>query len=242
MKVGVYVDGFNLYYGGRKQCGDTEGWRWLDVRGLSVTLVGEQRGWPEAQIERVVYCSAPIDQGLNPSGYAKQFLYFQALQQSGSVDLVEFGKYQTGVRYRPLAVKKDPGGIELVSPAWPVMVQAPMGTSRADAAFMVSILHQEEKGSDVNVATHLLTDVLTGAVDAAVVISNDSDLKLPVHIARERVPVGLVNPHGNRHAGDLRGQPGQGAGRHWWRRLGPEDFLKHQLPPVVERISKPPNW
>lgn len=84
MKVGVYVDGFNLYYGGRKQCGDAEGWRWLDVRGLSATLVEEQRGWPEAQIERVVYCSAPIDQGLNPSGYAKQLLYFRRCSSLGA--------------------------------------------------------------------------------------------------------------------------------------------------------------
>jgi hypothetical protein len=35
----------------------------------------------------------------------------------------------------------------------------------------------EEKGSDVNVAAHLLVDVLAGGFDAAVVISNDSDLR-----------------------------------------------------------------
>ncbi|HEY7200404.1 MAG TPA: NYN domain-containing protein, partial [Candidatus Dormibacteraeota bacterium] len=31
MRVGVYVDGFNLYYGARGLCGrGTAGWRWLD--------------------------------------------------------------------------------------------------------------------------------------------------------------------------------------------------------------------
>jgi hypothetical protein len=31
-----------------------------------------------------------------------------------------------------------------------------------DAVFMVSYAHREEKGSDVNVASHLLVDVLSG--------------------------------------------------------------------------------
>jgi hypothetical protein len=62
--------------------------------------------------------------------------------------------------------------------------------TRPDATFMVS--HREEKGSDVNVASHLLVDVLTDVVDAAIVISNDSDLDFPVSYARTRVPVGLL--------------------------------------------------
>jgi hypothetical protein len=51
-----------------------------------------------------------------------------------------------------------------------------------DAIFMVSVADREEKGSDVNVATHLLTDVCEQKIDAAVVISNDSDLALPITI------------------------------------------------------------
>lgn len=59
-----------------------------------------------------------------------------------------------------------------------------------DAIFMVSVADREEKGSDVNVATHLLTDVCEQNIEAAVVISNDSDLALPIKHARARVPVG----------------------------------------------------
>jgi hypothetical protein len=44
---------------------------------------------------------------------------------------------------------------------------------------MVSYANREEKGSDVNVAAHLLLDVLGGTVDGALVISNDSDLRFP---------------------------------------------------------------
>ena len=43
MRIGVYVDGFNLYYGARGLCGrGTPGWRWLDLRGLAADLVGRR--------------------------------------------------------------------------------------------------------------------------------------------------------------------------------------------------------
>ena len=74
------------------------------------------------------------------------------------------------------------------------MVHDDLGQEVNDARFVVSVLNREEKGSDVNVAAHLLLDVMRGHVDAAVVISNDSDLELPLRWAREQAPVGLMNP------------------------------------------------
>ncbi|MGO9385661.1 MAG: hypothetical protein ACLP4W_27120, partial [Mycobacterium sp.] len=49
----------------------------------------------------------------------------------------------------------------------------------------MSVARREEKGFDVNVAAHLLWDVLRGQpgqrpIQAAVIISNDSDIKLPI--------------------------------------------------------------
>jgi len=38
-----------------------------------------------------------------------------------------------------------------------------------------------------------------------VVVSNDSDLAFPVALARELVPIGVVNPSKNHTAGALRG-------------------------------------
>lgn len=43
----------------------------------------------------------------------------------------------------------------------------------------------EEKGSDVNLATRLLVDAAAGAFDLALVVSNDSDLEMPVRAVRE---------------------------------------------------------
>jgi len=244
MRVGGYIDGYNLYYGGRHQLGKSLGWRWLDIRALANSLVCEQRGWAGATVDRIVYCTARIDQGLNPVGFIEQDAYLKALVPTGSVDHIEYGKYVTGIRNRPLAIKGPPPRRTptIVTAQWPVMVQSTLGTPVPDALFMVSTLHQEEKGTDVNVASHLLMDVFQDDVDAVVVVSNDSDLKLPVHIARSRVPVGHVNPRGGLFAGDLTGNPSDGAGRHWWRKLTPSDFHLHQLPDPAGRYTKPAAW
>ena len=194
-------------------------WRWLDIRALSQRLVSRASRWQGAVISRVVYCTAVIDAATNPSGYNDQDIYLRALTTANSVDHVAYGSYVARVKYAPLAVKaaSRSGRPQLVHPQWPVMVQDANGNPVPDATFVVSYAHREEKGSDVNVAAHLLVDVLTGVVDAAVVVSNDSDLEFPVSYARTRVPVGLVNPSGNYFAGALRGQPSDGVGSHWWR-------------------------
>jgi hypothetical protein len=55
----------------------------------------------------------------------------------------------------------------------------------------------EEKGSDVNLASLLLADGFRNDYEVAVVLSNDSDLCLPIEIVRKELgfPVGLLNPH-----------------------------------------------
>jgi uncharacterized LabA/DUF88 family protein len=244
MKVGVYIDGYNLYYGGRQRCGRGQpGWRWLDLRGLVTDLVTAQRGWAGASVDRIVYCTARVDAVTSPSAHADQDVYLKALAKSGSVDHIEYGNYVARVKPAMLATK-DPVTKKpvMVQSAWPVMVRDSAGTASPNAQFMVSYLHLEEKGSDVNVAAHLLTDVLTGQVDAAVVVSNDSDLKFPVKSMRHRVPVGMVNPRGTQFAGDLAGHPVDGVGNHWWRRLGPGDYTSHQMSDPVAGYTKPAGW
>lgn len=141
----------------------------------------------------------------------------------------------------PLATRDAKGRPILQRPAWPIKVKNAAGDV-PDAMFMASFAYREEKGSDVNVASHLLLDVLTGAVDAAIVISNDSDLRFPIEEARQRVPVGTVNPSPNRLAGDLKGIATAGAGRHWWRQLAAGDVIVHQLPDPAGGFRRPVGW
>ncbi len=105
-----------------------------------------------------------------------------------------------------------------------------------------TVRKREEKGSDVDVATHLLADVLQGRVDGAIIVSNDSDLALPIRIARGHVPIGLMNPGTKPLAGALKRKSTDGVGRHWWRRLDPLDLQQSQLPDPVAGIRKPRTW
>jgi uncharacterized LabA/DUF88 family protein len=58
------------------------------------------------------------------------------------------------------------------------------------------VIKTEEKGSDVNLATHLLMDAYHGDFELAVIISNDSDLLEPIKvvIGEFKKDVGLINP------------------------------------------------
>ena len=58
----------------------------------------------------------------------------------------------------------------------------------------------EEKRTDVNLASYLLMDGYDGDYEQAVMVSNDSDLALPIEIVRDRLsrPVGAVNPNTSR--------------------------------------------
>jgi hypothetical protein len=139
-----------------------------------------------AKVTRVIYCTARIDATENPSGYADQDVYLKALLAARSVDHIEFGYYVARVKSAPLAIREPNCRPRLVHPDWPVVIQDGTGAAVSEARFMVSVAHREEKGSDVNVASHLLLDVLRGDVDAALVISNDSDLRFPIGHASAR--------------------------------------------------------
>jgi hypothetical protein len=106
LRVGVYIDGFNLYYGGRDLMGGrgVPGWKWLNLRTLAESLTAKQSGWTNARVARVVYCTARIDGSSNPSGPADQEVYLRALQAAQAVDEIAFGTTSTAShtpRWRP---------------------------------------------------------------------------------------------------------------------------------------------
>jgi hypothetical protein len=110
MRVGVYVDGFNLYYGGRDSCGKgTAGWRWLDIRSLAEDLIGRRRNWEGAFVERLVYCTARISATSNRDGAEEQDIYLKALRAGNIVDLIEYGHYVARVKTAPLATENKSG-------------------------------------------------------------------------------------------------------------------------------------
>lgn len=257
MRVGVYVDAFNLYYGARKHCTrGTAGWRWLDIRQFTLASMSSMLQqakisnwksydvWQNATIDRVVYCTAKIDSVGDPTGAGNQEAYLNALLNSGSVDQIEFGYYQYKIKSSPLAVKGPPPRYQpiLVESAWPLMVKDATGNDVSNARFMVSHQHVEEKGSDVNVGSHLLIDTLTDVVDAAIVISNDSDLRYPVEYTRTKAAVGIINPHPGQRAGALKISGNVADSQSWNWNVTPDHFKLNQLPDTVGNVTRPSHW
>jgi hypothetical protein len=236
MRVGVYIDGFNLYYGGLAQLGNVAGWKWIDLRALA----SRYASWHGAAVHRVVYCTARVNDPDDPGQTQRQGFYLRALDLHGSVDVIEEGYYASWAKEsvmsadpsgtRAPAVQRDPKG----QLSWSAGLRV---RRNSGGVILATVRKREEKGSDVNVATHLLADVLRGDVDAAIVVSNDSDLALPIRIARQHVPIGVINPGAKPLAGALKGNATDGVGRHWWRRLDPLDLQRCQLPDPVDGIA-----
>lgn len=242
MRVGVYIDGFNLYYGGKALAGaNAQGWKWLDLRACFDAVA--RTHWPGVTETRpVTYCTARISSLVDRDAFKRQETCLRALQRSGSVDHIEYGKFYDKVKTRPLATKDGKGRPVLFRPRIPVLIQDGAGAHVNDATFMVSVADREEKGSDVNIACHLLLDTLEERIDAAVVVSNDSDLALAVSRARVRAPVGVVNPTRHPVAGSLRARPTGCVDDQWEADFSLAELKAFQLPDPCEGIRKPSTW
>ena len=98
----------------------------------------------------------------------------------------------------------------------------------------------EEKGSDVNLATHLLNDAWNDLFEAAAVISNDTDLLTPIRMvtAEWRKPVIIVYPGRWQVAPKLR----DAASR--VRHIRPAMLRSAQFPDRLPgtAVSKPTGW
>lgn len=85
MRVGVYVDGFNLYYGGLAHLGSVSGWKWIDLRAFAARYAS----WQGATVDRVIYCTARVNDPDDPAQTQRQSFYLKALVLHGSVDVIE---------------------------------------------------------------------------------------------------------------------------------------------------------
>ena len=98
------------------------------------------------------------------------------------------------------------------------------------------------KGSDVNLATYLLADAFRQDCEAAVVITNDSDLAEPIRLVRHELglPVGIVNP------GDPRKRSRALLDVTFFKQLRPSILPSCQLPATLtdrhSTIRKPDRW
>ncbi len=169
MLTNVYVDGFNLYYGSVKYTH----YKWLDIFKLITAL------FPTIKVNKIRYFTANVKSLVHdPTAPVRQNIYLRAL---ATIPNLTIHKGRFALR-------------EVCLPQFP-LAYIKGNTTRPPQN--VQVLKPEEKRSDVNLATYLLKDCYTNDFDEAVVISNDSDLVLPIQVVTQDCgkKVHIVNPH-----------------------------------------------
>ena len=173
IKTIVYVDGFNFYYRVLKKY---PSYKWINPIALCRQILSRDHQYTELK-----YFSATVsDTQDDPSKSQRQHIYFRALKTVPNTKII-LGHFTGHKVWMPLAT--------------PMMIRTGNRPSKKEIK-KVKVVKYEEKGSDVNIATEMLIDAYESRFDAAVLISNDSDLKTPIRYIKGRLKkkVIILNP------------------------------------------------
>jgi len=160
--------------------------KWLDLKQLCEVILK-----PKHQIISIVYCTARVKpKPGDPGVRARQAIYLKALKAHIPETKIIYGHFLETIL--------------LCRPVNPVLGK------------FVEVIRSEEKGSDVNLAVHMINDAWKNEFDCAIVISNDSDLAEAMRIVKDECGkvVGLFTPW-RRHAELMSNLVYD---RHWFRR------------------------
>ncbi len=130
-------------------------YKWLDFKLLFEKLLSERN-----QIIKIKYFTALVSGKQNQQKPIKQQTFLRALKAFIPEIEIYYGHFLTHIIDAPLA--------------------KPEVNKRK-----VRIIKTEEKGSDVNIAVHLLNDAWLDNYDCAVIVSNDSDLAEAMNLVKK---------------------------------------------------------
>lgn len=152
-------------------------YKWLNIHDLVVQQL------PKNKIDMVRYFTARVSaRPHDPTQPQRQETYFRALLTVPTIE-IHFGHFLTHEVTMPAAAGWNAGRYQ-----------------------PVRVIKTEEKGSDVNLASHLLMDAFDDLFDVAVIVSNDSDLAEPIRLVKQRFgkTIGLLSHRSTRISGKLR--------------------------------------
>ncbi len=142
-------------------------YKWLNVQALCQMLL------PNHTLVKIKYYTAKVSARRNDPGQpVRQQTYLRALQTIPNLEIA-YGQFLQS------------------------KISMPLANPQLNGPRFATVIKTEEKGSDVNIAAHMVHDAHLGLYDTAVIISNDSDLVEPVKIVRYELnkSVGMLNPH-----------------------------------------------
>ena len=175
------------------------------------------RLFPSDELDEVHYFTARIKALGDPQAPQRQQVYLRALDTQSNVR-VHFGYFQIEKKWR-----------RLVTPA--------PGRKKSAEVFL-----PEEKGSDVNLAAHLVSDGYERRYKKAAVLSNDADLAEPIRIVTSRLGIPVTVLHPPRYPATVlrKAMPTE------LKRLSLSSVRQCQLPSTLEdpdgTIQKPNSW
>jgi len=172
-RVYAYIDGFNFYCGVVK---NKPQYKWLDLfKFCRILMAGDN-------LLKVKYFTALVKEHGDPRRPVRQKKYWDALKtiNKDKIDII-MGKFREDQKFYRIA-----------------RYQFFRNNNSGNTATRNSIcvIKPEEKGSDVNLAVHLVNDAWRNLYDIALVISNDSDLAEGIKIVKEccNKEIVLANP------------------------------------------------
>jgi len=214
----VYVDAFNIYF---RMLDKNPALKWLDLKKLCRRLLR-----PVNQIVGIKYYTARVSGRLDADGPRRQQLYLDALATIPELSMY-WGTFLITEKFAGLVKPPNFRPKTNLAQPWPAVVK---------------VIKVEEKGTDVNLASHLLLDAFQDAYDVAVVLSNDTDLIEPIRIVTQVLckPIGLLSPVTNPN-------PKLCNVSKFIRRISVSDLAACQFDnPIVlpngRLIHKPPQW
>jgi uncharacterized LabA/DUF88 family protein len=141
-------------------------YKWLNILSLSQLLL------PRNDIIKIKYFTALVTaRPGDPYKPNRQQIYLRALRTLPNLEII-YGRFLEHEITMPLA------------------------RSLAGKVRYEQVMKTEEKGSDVNIASHLINDGYKGLYKVAILITNDSDLVEPIKIVQNELglAVGVLNP------------------------------------------------
>ena len=186
-------------------------YKWLDLHALFQSVLQSHH-----DIQQIKYFTTRVSSTPNdPSKDQRQDSYLRALKHYRPHIQMFFGHFLRNSKRMPL--------------------EQPIGNRQ-----LVRVIKTEEKGSDVNLAVHLLNDSWLDAYECAVVVTNDSDIAEALRMSKQRPGklVGLVNPQSGRASRQLTQHAD------FVRTIFPRALAQSQLPDPIPgtSIHKPAQW
>jgi uncharacterized LabA/DUF88 family protein len=235
LKFNAYIDGFNLYKSALEKRPEL---KWLDLAKYC------QSTQPESTLDQVFYFTARIKERFKgDDAPRRQHAYLRALEATGVT--IVLGRFTKDCDWLRLNSKEHLESIEPSLLDSDGSIQSAFDHSSAIAepdSIRANIWKFGEKGSDVNLASYLLMNVLRDGLKEALVVSGDSDLATPIRIAKSAgAIVRVISPSKGSPRVELRGASS------FFEELNPNKFLKFQLDDHVQPrkgklISRPVIW